>query len=173
MRKNNEKTVGSVIMRGIEKQWSQLNINPVWGCLGPKGEGSCWYCYAKASAKYANRHRTVRCQLCDEFVPHPHLDKLGGITPRQGSRFVFVDGHFDWNGVDVKRKWLEKILAKMEECSQHTYPILSKRPELYDQYQLSYPENVILGTTVTNEGEHTLPQMAEPFNAKVDTSLND
>jgi len=36
MRKNNEKTVGSAIMRGIEKQWSQLNINPVWGVWGQR-----------------------------------------------------------------------------------------------------------------------------------------
>lgn len=160
-------------MKAITKQWSQKNVNPVWGCLGPEGKGNCWYCYAKASAKYANRHRKVRCKLCDEFVPHPHLDQLDMITPRQSPKIVFVDGHFDWNGVDVKKEWLVPIVEKMRECSQHTYPILSKRPEFYGQYQLSYPENVILGTTVTNEGPDTLPEMAEPFKAKVNMSLKD
>jgi hypothetical protein len=29
-----------VIMKKITKQWSELNVNPVFGCLGPKGEGN-------------------------------------------------------------------------------------------------------------------------------------
>jgi protein gp37 len=151
-------------MKKITKQWSEMNVNPVFGCLGPRGEGNCWYCYAKATAKWANRHRSPHCGLCDEFKPHPHLENLKKMTPRQDPKIVFVDGHFDWNGHDVKREWLEAILAKIRECPQHTYPILSKRPELYDQYGLQYPKNVMLGTTVTNEGPDTLPEMAEPSN---------
>ena len=157
----------------LRSEWSEKNVNPIWGCLGPKGEGNCGYCYAKASAKYANRHRKVRCQLCDEFVPHPHMDQLGMITPKQSPKIIFVDGHFGWNGVDVKREWLVPIVEKMRECSQHTFPILSKRPEFYDQYQLSYPKNVILGTSVSNEGEHTLPEMTGAYGAKADVTLKD
>jgi protein gp37 len=95
------------------------------------------------------------------------------ITPKQSPKIVFVDGHFDWNGVDVKKEWLEAILAKVSECSQHTFPILSKRPEFFGQYGLSYPKNVILGTTVTNEGPDTLPEMTEPYKAKADVTLKD
>lgn len=113
------------------------------------------------------------CGLCDEFKPHPHLENLKKMTPRQDPKIVFVDGHFNWNGHDIRKEWLEAILAKIRECPQHTYPILSKRPELYDQYGLQYPKNVMLGTTVTNEGPDTLPEMAEPWKAKVDVSLHD
>jgi len=87
------------------KEWSQLNINPVIGC-----HNHCWYCYAADSARWANKFRNPRCKLCDEFVPHPHLEALDRITPRQSPKIVFVDGHFDWNGKGVKREWLEQIL---------------------------------------------------------------
>lgn len=99
-------------MKKITKQWSELNINPVFGCLGPKGEGNCWYCYAKATAKWSNRYRKPHCGLCDEFKPHPHLENLENKGLRSKKpKVVFVDGHFDWNGVDVKKEWLEAILA--------------------------------------------------------------
>jgi hypothetical protein len=51
------------------------------------------------------------------------------------------------------------ILAKMRECRQHTFPILSKFPERYRRF--TYPNSVMLGATVTNEGEETLPEMTD------------
>jgi len=92
------------------------------------------------------------CPRCDAFQPHPHLEQLKHLTPKSKvPRYFFIDGHFDWNGHAVKKEWLHPIVKKMGECPQHTFPILSKRPELYDQFGLDYPRNVMLGATVTNE----------------------
>ena len=55
---------------------------------------------------------------------------------------------WDWNADGVEEEWLLKILKKMEECSQHTFQILSKRPERYSRF--AYPKNVWLGTSITS-----------------------
>ena len=99
------------------------------------------------------------CGKCKEFIPHPHLDRLKDLTSRQKPRFVLIDGHFDWNGVGVRDEWLQAILAKIRGCPQHTFPILSKKPEGFGRF--SYPENVMLGATVTNEGKEPFREMTD------------
>lgn len=161
------------------KQWSELNINPVWGCYNNRIHGGpCWYCYASDSAKKANMRRTKvgPCNLCDQFVPHahPHLTpELRKITPGQEPKFVFVDGHFDWNGKRVRKQWLEAILERMKQCPQHNFVILSKFPHRYSRFGLKFPTNTIVGCTCTNEGRHTLPEMTDPFNATANLTLQD
>jgi protein gp37 len=93
------------------------------------------------------------CALCVRYIPHPHLDQIDRkLRPNsRKAKRIFIDGHFDWNGDGVKREWLEPIVERMELCSIYTFPVLSKRPELYNRYGFSYPSNVILGATVTNE----------------------
>lgn len=128
-------------------EWSNLNVNPVVGCYGPQGE-RCPYCYPPKIVKWFNKFKR-NCKLCDQFIPHPHLEQVDKLTPRQKPKFVFIDGFFDWNGERIEKEWLRTILDRITECPQHTFPILSKRPELYDRYGFTYPSNVMLGATVT------------------------
>jgi protein gp37 len=53
---------------------------------------------------------------------------------------------WDWNGAGVQVEWLERIIEKMRECSQHTFQILSKRPGLYGRFK--FPPNAWLGTSI-------------------------
>jgi protein gp37 len=76
------------------------------------------------------------------------LERLSQITPRQKPARIFIDSMWDWNATGVKREWLSPIVAKMTECSQHTFLISSKRPKLYDQYDFVYPRNVWLATSI-------------------------
>ena len=83
----------------VKREWSDLNVNPVIGCFN-----GCWYCYGRRLAKWANKFRRPHCKLCNEFIPHPHFENLDKLTPKQKSKFVFLDGHFDWNGKGVKKR---------------------------------------------------------------------
>jgi protein gp37 len=55
---------------------------------------------------------------------------------------------WDWNDAKVPLPWILPILLTMEDCPQHTFQILSKRPKRYGRF--NYPENVWLGTSLTS-----------------------
>jgi protein gp37 len=59
---------------------------------------------------------------------------------------IFMDSMWDWNANGVLEEWIMPQIAKMEECSQHTFQILSKRPIKYSRF--IYPQNVWLGTSI-------------------------
>ena len=123
-------------------EWCDWSLNPVVGC-----PHSCDYCYARRQAK----RQKQRCKLCYDFVPHPHLERLEQLNPRQKPKRIFIDSMWDWNAAGVKDEWLQAILAKMRECPQHTFMILSKRPKRYGRFQ--YPENVWLGTSIATSAD--------------------
>jgi protein gp37 len=123
-------------------EWTDDTKNPIVGCTH-----NCSYCYARQQAK-RQKHR---CHLCYIFVPHPHLERLDKITPRQKPKKIFIDSMWDWGCSKNERWWLEKILEKMVECQQHTFQILSKRPKFYRKW--SFPQNVWLGTSITDNSD--------------------
>lgn len=118
-------------------EWTDRTVNCVVGC--PHG---CDYCYARRQAKWFKH----RCRLCYNFVVHPHLERLSQITPRQKPLKIFMDSMWDWNANGVLDEWILPQIAKMEECKQHTFQILSKRPKGYSRF--TYPKNVWLGTSI-------------------------
>ena len=123
-------------------EWCDATINPIVGC--PHG---CAYCYARRQAK----RQKQRCRLCYDFVPHPHIERLEQLTSRQKPKKIFLDSMWDWNADGVKDEWLQAILAKVRECPQHIFMILSKRPKRYGRFQ--YPENVWLGTSIATSAD--------------------
>jgi protein gp37 len=59
---------------------------------------------------------------------------------------IFMDSMWDWNANGVLDEWIKPQIAKMVECKQHTFQILSKRPIKYSRF--TYPQNVWLGTSL-------------------------
>lgn len=129
-------------MNDTKIEWTDKTVNPVVGC--PHG---CVYCYARQQAK----RQLHRCKLCYTFKVHPHLERLEKITPRQKPKKIFIDSMWDWNAVGVEEDWIHEIIEKMNECKQHTFQILSKRPIRYRRF--TYPKNVWIGTSITGKGD--------------------
>ncbi len=137
-------------------EWTDETLNPVVGCTH-----NCHYCYARAQAK----RRKKKCNLCYEFTPHAHLERLNTLNPKQKPKKIFIDSMWDWNCVSNDQNWLTTIIKKMAECKQHTFQILSKRPEGYQRFK--FPNNCWIGTSID-----TNKTALERYNALIGSNKN-
>ena len=107
-------------------EWTDATWSPVTGCA-PISEG-CQNCYAQ---RMANRLRG-RCgyPADDPFRVTLHPERLGEpLRWRKPSR-VFVCSMGDLFHPDVQPIWLSMIFNVIRECPQHTFMVLTKRPEI-------------------------------------------
>lgn len=157
-------------MNTTKIEWCDYTLNPIVGC-----PHKCNFCYARKQAK----RQQHRCDLCYQFVPHAHLERLNHLKPTQKPARIFMDSMADWNGQGVEDEWIIKIIEKMKGCSQHTFQILSKRPDGYIKF--GYPKNAWIGTSISTTGDchrvHTLANLKnsnikfvsiEPLHEKID-----
>ncbi len=127
-------------------QWWDKSITLVEGC-SPVSAG-CTHCW---SAGMANRFRP-------EFTTNGHFngkvvcreDRLENILKRKKPTRWTI-----WNDLPLApyEFWV-KVMTVIKQCKQHTFQILTKRPEILLQYCTSLyehgspPENLWLGVTV-------------------------
>lgn len=123
-------------------QWTEATWNPVAGCT--RVSAGCDNCYAvqmshrlelMGQAKYAgltvlnnrgDRHfnGTVRCDEDALTIP------LKWRKPRR----VFVNSMSDLFHKDVPFEFVDRVFAVMALCPQHTFQVLTKRPERMAEY---------------------------------------
>jgi protein gp37 len=148
--------------------WCEETWNPFEGC-SPVSAG-CARCYA---ARFANRFRGV------EGSPFEGLVKIGPIYPTfngqvrvverrltepvgKSSRVYFVNSRSDTFHLNVPARRVIELFETMAACPQHTFLVLTKRPEriepiLYGSeggYYLGrndYLPNVWLGISVEKQ----------------------
>jgi protein gp37 len=145
---------------GIE--WTEATWNPVAGCM-PVSPG-CLNCYA---ARMALRLERINEGGCTKYV---------GTAKRHNGRPVFTGRiNLDPDALDLPRRWrkpklifvnsmsdlfheavpldfIQQVFRVMQECPQHQFQVLTKRPErtLVLAAELEWPENVWMGTSVEN-----------------------
>ena len=134
---------------GIE--WTDEVWNPVTGCT-PVSEG-CEHCYAKRMAKrLAGRYGYPKD---DPFAVTFHPDRLNQPLRWTKPRRVFPCSMGDLFHRDVSLGRLGMVFDVMMHCSQHTFLLLTKRPEIARQrmkiLRLPLMENVWLGVSVENQ----------------------
>jgi protein gp37 len=145
---------------GIE--WTDVTWNPVAGCS--VATAGCTNCYAMRMA--------ARLEAMG-------VEKYGGLTRKSGDRYVwtgrvridpsslaapmswrrprriFVNSMSDLFHADVPFQFIERVWSTMARTPQHTYQILTKRPErMRDAVaSIGFPilPNVWLGTSVEND----------------------
>lgn len=138
-------------------EWTDTTWNPVAGCtvLSP----GCTNCYAMrmaarlesmGAAKYSGLTRrtggrakwTGKVRLDDAALKAPAMWKK--------PRMVFVNSMSDLFHASVPDKFIIRVWASMRAARQHTFQILTKRPERMAELSRSLPmlENVWLGTSI-------------------------
>ncbi len=111
--------------------WTNETWNPVTGCT--KVSAGCANCYAQrmtlrlktmGQEKYAAGFDKVVCHPCELEKP------LRWKRPRK----IFVDSMGDLFHKDVPDEFIDRVFAVMALCPQHTFQVLTKRPERGVEY---------------------------------------
>jgi len=105
--------------------------NPITGCT-PISEG-CANCYAKTMAETRLRGKFGYAQE-DPFKITFHEDKLNQPLEWKRPRKIFVCSMGDLFHADVPTEWINKVFSVIQQAKQHTFIILTKRPERMQQY---------------------------------------
>jgi protein gp37 len=129
-------------MSAISKiQWTDATWNPVTGCT--RVSEGCTHCYAErdsarwsdaGSKKYSGVARrtdsgprwTGKVRLHPEVLAEPFRYK----KPKR----IFVCSMSDLFHPDVPFEFIDQVFAVMALCPQHTFQVLTKRPERMAQY---------------------------------------
>lgn len=106
-------------------EWTDATWNPTSGCS--KVSQGCKYCYAERMfhRPYPGRDFT------DVRVHHDRLDQpLRWKIPRR----IFVNSMSDLFHDKVPTEFIDKVFAIMSQSPQHTFHVLTKRPERMFDY---------------------------------------
>jgi protein gp37 len=129
-------------------QWADKVWNPVRGCS--PASGGCDHCYAAANARRfepalvnakGEFNGTVRC------LPERLEQPMHWREPK----VVFACSMADVFNEEVPYDFIDKVFAVMALCPQHTFQVLTKRPERMTAYlaacEVWDDEDKVLGDT--------------------------
>lgn len=154
--------------QGSAIEWTEATWNPVAGCT-PVSPG-CLNCYAARMA--------LRLEKIEEAmgVTDTGCAKYAGTAKKHNGRPVFTGRiNLDPDALDLPRRWrkpklifvnsmsdlfhegvptefVHRVFNVMNECPQHTFQVLTKRPERVLEMHESLPwaNNIWMGTSVEN-----------------------
>lgn len=124
-------------------QWTEASWNPWHGCI--KVSAGCKYCYMYRDKEKYGQDPTTAQRSKTKFN-----DPLKWKEPK----IIFTCSWSDWF-IDLADEWRDEAWAIIKATPQHTYQILTKRPErilghLPDDWGNGYT-NVWIGVSVENQ----------------------
>jgi protein gp37 len=92
-------------------------------------------------------------QYAKGFEISIHPDALDQPYKWKKPRMIFVNSMSDLFLEEIPFEFVRNIFKVMNECSRHTFQVLTKRPHIAEKYAgyLEWTKNIWLGTTVENE----------------------
>ena len=114
--------------------------NPFKGC----GFG-CVYCLP--SFQRQAKRQKQRCQLCYEYTPHCHPERLSRI-PSAEIIFVCGNGDLSFCPPAFTREIIQAVRAHNGRCPHKTYYFQSKQPSYFTDFVHLLPGNAIVLTTL-------------------------
>jgi protein gp37 len=141
-------------------EWTEATWNPVAGCtiISP----GCTNCYAMRMArrleamgqeKYSGLTRMSGGR--PKWNGKISLDEKSLLLPEswKKGRTIFVNSMSDLFHEAVPTEFVERVFSVMRNTPQHTYQILTKRPERLSEFDTKsfWPDNVWMGTSVESE----------------------
>ena len=132
-------------------EWTDATWNPVTGCT--KISPGCAYCYAEGI--------TLRFKRGGPYLPGKttirlHHDRLGAPGKWKSPRRIFVNSMSDLFHEEVPFEFVREVFLSMVKYDQHTYQVLTKRPERMLEYLerevfTDWPDHVWVGVSVENQ----------------------
>lgn len=129
-------------------EWTDATWNPVTGCS--KVSSGCMNCYAEKMAKRLKAMNNPRYK--NGFNVTMHEDLLNSPVKIKKPSIIFVCSMADLFHKDVSDDFIEKVFQTMNNCPQHIFQVLTKRPERIQQMQsnLKFTSNIWIGTSIEN-----------------------
>lgn len=135
--------------QGSTIEWTEATWNPVTGCT--KISPGCKHCYAERMAKRLQAMGQPRYR--DGFQVTLQDDLIDLPLRWKKPRIIFVNSMSDLFHAAVPDEFITRCFATMEQASQHTFQVLTKRPERVVELAsgLPWPSNVWMGTSVESQ----------------------
>ncbi|YAF99336.1 MAG: DUF5131 family protein (plasmid) [Nodularia sp. CChRGM 3473] len=114
--------------------WTDETINPIVGCS--RVSPGCARCYAATAAKSPRLQQFSQYQTVSkwdgtvQFVESQLLKPLHWRKPKK----IFVCSMADLFHANVPFEWIDQVMAVVALCPQHTFQVLTKRPERALEY---------------------------------------
>ena len=137
-------------------EWTEFTWNPVTGCT--KISPGCKHCYAEVMAERLQAIGALGYENGFKLTLHPN--RLTQPLKRKKPALYFVSSMSDMFHEDIPFEYLDQVFHTIRSTPQHTYQILTKRPERMEQYfqERAVPTNAWLGTTVEDR-KYGLPRI--------------
>ena len=127
-------------------QWTDATWNPVTGCT--KVSDGCRNCYAETMARRLQAMGQEKYSQGFAVAMHPETLSVPGRWKRP--RKIFVNSMSDLFHPEVTKEFILQVFHRIQESGQHTFQVLTKRPEraLELASSLPWPANLWLGTSI-------------------------
>ena len=132
--------------QGSTIEWTEATWNPVTGCT--KVSAGCKNCYAERMAKRLQAMGTP--QYAEGFTLREQPGMLDLPRRWKKGRTIFVNSMSDLFHKDVRLAYIQQVFRVMNECPQHSFQILTKRPEIAAAYRdaVEWTGDIGMGTSV-------------------------
>ena len=130
-------------------EWTGTTWNPVTGCS--KISQGCKHCYAERMAKRLHAQGMKKYRNAFKVTIHP--DTLKDPLKWKKPKLVFVNSMSDLFHNKVPAKFIMSVFEVMNTASQHTFQVLTKRPErvVKANKHLDWASNIWMGTSIESE----------------------
>lgn len=130
-------------------EWSEETLNVSTGCTSVST--GCKYCYARTFSKRLQAMGLEKYK--DGFNLRLHPGELNRPYSWKKPKLVFLNSMSDIFHMDIPTSYIKEVFKMMNETRQHTYQVLTKRPEraLELTSQLNWTPNIWMGTSIENE----------------------
>ena len=127
-------------------EWTEMTWNPTTGCN--KISAGCKFCYAEVMSRRLKAMGQEKYKHGFKLTVHPNA--LETPYDWKKSKTVFVNSMSDLFHKDVPLSFIKRVFEVMNNTPQHTYQVLTKRPELVLKYnnELNWTSNIWMGTSV-------------------------
>lgn len=135
---------------GISKiEWTEVTWNPITGCS--KISDGCINCYAAAFAKRLKAMGNIRYK--NGFQPTVHEDLIDLPFQWKTPKRVFVNSMSDIFHEQIPDKYILQIFETMNQCQQHEFQVLTKRPERLSSLndKIVWTDNIWMGVTIESD----------------------